>query len=198
MVVSQEPQADRGGCKDFLIDMEINEKELEDYIYKNHNEIDFLEGSHIIRQFPLKGYGILDILIIDYSCGYPIYKIIELKKEFLDEKSISQISRYICGLKRNINQIKEKIPNENDKNNPFIDNFQIKGILVGKEFLGDSCYTSDQIESLDVLFYSLSLENGIVFNSNTSGWFNKKEKINQSLEKITKKAYIKYKYGQAH
>lgn len=178
--------------------MKISEKELEDYIFKKYNSIDGLSGDYIIRQFSLKGYGILDLLIIDYEFGCPTYKIVELKEGELDEKSISQISRYIRGLERNIDKIKKQIPIENDKNNEFSWTFpRVEGILIGKEFLGDSCYIADQAEKISTIFYSISLESGLSFDFNTSGWFNKNEKTNQTLEKITKKAYINYKkYGQ--
>ena len=166
----------------------ISEKELESYIFDNYNNIEGLEGNHIIRQLKLQGYGRLDLLVIDYSNELPIFKIIELKENKIDYNALGQISRYMTALKRNLREM--NFPKKE------IDIFPctIKGILIGKELElnGDICYVTDQIPEIEIIIYNLNLENGVTFDNDNSNWFDKKEKINYNLEKQIRKAFIKH------
>lgn len=160
----------------------ISEKELEDYIFKNYKNIEYLNGDFIIRQLNIKGYGIIDILIIEIIENYPIFKILELKQDKIDHKAIEQICKYINGFKRNL-EMNEYI----GKNNVSFENLEY--YLIGQRLSNNCGFLTDNIENLKVITYKVDLEDGISFNNNNNGWYRSSEKINYSITKYTKKAF---------
>ena len=175
---------------------QILEKELEDYIFKNHNEIKGLEGSFITRQLPLKGYGIIDLLVIEieefFGSKNIIFKILELKQEKIDFDAIGQICRYNTALKRNLEKIDYPLKEEGL-------NIQLFLIGNGINENNDVCYLTDLLKknSITVINYDLDLKNGIKFeNNNNDNWFNKKEKTNYTLKKFIKKTFTNSKVCQ--
>lgn len=176
---------------------EITERELEDYVF---NHLDYFldekgfEGyikkvsKH--RQFNIGVYGRMDTVLffidsepnLDDTIGHSLNIIIfEFKKDTIDFNSIGQISKYKTAIERNLGNINLK--------KYGLSYSEVKGILIGKKFQkGDVCYIVDSIDWLNVYFYDLSLEKGIIFDNNTTGWYNPNENQNYTIEKIIRKA----------
>jgi len=168
----------------------ISEKELEDHIFEHHNEIEGLEGDFITRQLSMKGYGILDLLIISKEEFFDtslIFKIVELKQGKINLNAIGQISRYRTAIERSLKKI----------DYPLKEVYPSKIILYlvgsGIEESTDTCYVTDLLRDVDVhvITYSLDLKNGITFENNDHDeWFSKSEKENKTLKKFIKNALI--------
>lgn len=169
--------------------MKISEKELEDYIFKNHNKKilgSFLSGNLITRQINFKAYGRFDILIIDAeSSNFIKYKIVELKEDEIDYKALGQICRYGVALKRTLKKIYPELEEDID--------YSIDLYLIGKniDMKEDFIFISERINNLSIYTYDINLEEGISFEYvNERGWHRKKEKTNYTIKKFVRKAMI--------
>ena len=171
---------------------QILEKELEDYIFANHDKIQGLEGEFITRQLSLPGYGIIDLLIISNLNGYLQFKIVELKQGKIDLNAIGQICRYNTALRRNLEKI--DFPSKSQVCE------SIELFLIGNEIdtNGDCCFLCDVLKEYNIKFitYNLDLEKGITFNQQVETWFNKDEKINYTIDKFIRKALTNSKICQ--
>ena len=162
-----------------------DENELEELLFGNHLEEydNYLDGNlctevkHTLqfRQFEVKGYGIIDILGIDYYREPDFYNITitiyELKNGPIDMKAISQISRYYIGVKRYISNL--DLGRFRKRLEIYL---EINGILVGSEYPNDgSCFVVDSIPWLSCYFFDIS-KSGVNFTE-TDGWYRENEDL---------------------
>lgn len=147
--------------------MDFLEKDLEDIIYTAYNQemgmyyladrgID-LRGT-MFRQLNLGAYGKADLVTMDFD--YPEHdtfhvNVIELKKDFVDTKTLSQACRYVTALKRYF-----------ESNEKFFDfNIEFKVTLIGRSIStnDDFLFLYNECSSFcEVYLYSYKID-GIYF-----------------------------------
>jgi len=160
-----------------------DEKELEDLIVSFHAKKKFSpvtdEGYHkFLRQVLIKGYGVADIVAFDVFCdpgGVQIRVVIhELKNRLLNEKDVSQISRYFVGVTRYFEKnYGVDFCGGHEYEGPEI-TISIKGALVGSGYDGgDVCFLVDTIPWLDCYHFVLDVD-GVKFEE-SRGWYKKDE-----------------------
>lgn len=144
-----------------------SEKELEDYIveYINENNYNPVNGDDVLfleRQVDLGAYGIIDILLVniepDGKDEFTVtYTILELKKERIDEKTITQISRYIIGLKQFLLE----------KRNSHI-KWRINGQVIATKVDNNNGtgFLIDIVSSIDCYLAAFDLNTGMKFTRN--------------------------------
>lgn len=144
----------------------LNEWELEEYIISTMENGDSNPAvwenfpDLIFSQVNLGGYGIVDIITVDFNPTLVLpnnvteihFTIMELKKEIIDLSTIAQICRYKQGL---FNYFKHE--------NRII--IKISGVLVGNKINAEdgSCYVIDSMGWLHYVEYDISLNRGISF-----------------------------------
>ena len=152
--------------------MEISEKELEDYLFSHNGENAGIPAEGILlRQVNIEGYGVMDLLHIEFSPdvdGMPnVYiKIIELKKDVIDSNAIGQICRYKKGVERAFELFSK------GKHGKHFKRVEIEGMLLGRSINdnNDVGHTIDAIDWLTCKTYSLSIVNGIEFEDHAN-WY---------------------------
>jgi hypothetical protein len=170
------------------------EQELEDYLYETFVEdpcesilSDFVGGGKIFRQVNITGYGIIDLIIVNFDIpnhenAYPDVEItiIELKKDQINYKALEQLAKYRTAIKRYLNTIIEDVSKELSYN--------INGILIGKKIddQNNFVYLVDNINWLTVLTYSIGFKEGLILNDGNDGWYSIKEDFD-SLKKYLPK-----------
>jgi len=146
--------------------MEISEKELEDMIclenrsFLEERGLDF-PHEKLIRQLNLGVYGISDLIGISYEresedvvTSISIY-VYELKKDHINQATLTQVSRYISGLKRYFSDLS------------IFENIEVKfmPVLIGSgvDLTGNFVYMLELVENIEVYTYSLKID-GIYFS----------------------------------
>lgn len=168
-----------------------NEKELEDYLY-NEAKIndgkwsDYFTDGKIFRQVNITGYGIIDLLYVDFEIpeqdfDYPEVRItiIELKKGQIGYKALEQIARYRTAVERYLNALNEK--------NPKKFTYTVNGFLVGNEIdiHSDFVYLLNNIEWLTALTYFISFDEGLILSEPQRGWYDKRENFDSLKVQLT-------------
>ena len=139
------------------ININLSEKELEDFLCSNNNLEKYLGLKFIARQVSIPPVGIIDILA--YHKESKCWVIIELKKDSLDALAFCQLSSYL---------------NYYRKTKSFIDykNFQRKrefcGLLIGQNLDSNlvkcvNYYAGINCDIINYRLFSATLENGIQF-----------------------------------
>ena len=148
-----------------------SEKELEDYIFDYMGQYKYspITGENVSfceRQVKLGPYGVIDILATDISSSdkdefeYKVtYTVLELKKQILNTKSVSQISRYILGLSNHLC----------DSNLEY--EWEICGELIAIEIdhQCDTGFLIDIANGVNSYLVEFDLDNGISFKHKL-GW----------------------------
>ena len=145
--------------------MDFLEKNLEDIIYENANteeglsflgERGLMLYGHTYRQVSLGEYGIADLLNVftDGKKGSRIlvFNVIELKKEILTEKALSQVCRYLTAINKIIHKIKE----QDTKNTWYA--VLSKATLIGKGASDSLLQMLPVFEDIDVYTYKYELD----------------------------------------
>lgn len=145
--------------------MNFLEKNLEELIYENANTEEGLSllgerglalYGHTYRQVSLGEYGIADLLNVytDGKKGFRIlvFNVIELKKEILTEKALSQVCRYLTA----INKIIRKIEEQDTKNTWY--NIISKATLIGNGVSDSLLQMLPVFEDVDVYTYKYELD----------------------------------------
>lgn len=120
------------------------------------------------RQLEIKGYGVSDIVKVQWAGEILDVTVLELKNRQLKESDVSQLCRYITGLKRLLAAYRRKIPTFK---------YSVTGQLAGPFEVqqSDFVYLVNEMGSIE--FYSLEfcLDSGFVSNPISRGWFNSGE-----------------------
>ncbi len=195
----------------FLTSMNFLEKNLEDIIYENIDDIngvqDLMERglehvmcgpSIILRQFNLKGYGIPDLIqyriertgrekLEDLPHTEDHYNvrvfIYELKKDKIDISAVMQVHRY----KTAINEIFKYLNGGGD-----VYNFKIECILVGSKIdnTGDLVFLYNNLLDTFIYTYDYKLD-GLLFELQNKSWINSSSDIDSIVSEIGKIDYLK-------
>jgi len=186
--------------------MDILENDLEDIIenmFKDKSDLVYEIGCEpgiILRQPALSGYGKMDLINISYrgnnANGFLKDEelkrlwnidIIELKRGKLCFNELSQLCRYMTGVKRYLIHNKRKYIKES---------FQIRGVLIGKEIeeSGDFVYLLNRLgmTNIDIYTFSLDYKKGLSFNYVWDEWYNKNENIDNSGFDLSKKELVNH------
>jgi len=153
-----------------------SEKIIDDYVYSKIMAEQFcpVAGEHVqhcVRQHEIRGYGITDLIkILRYGNQLEV-TILELKNEPLKEAHISQLARYMVGLRRQLRRY------ANSGHVPF--DIEVRGELAGPLDVGrnDFVYMLDIIEDITVYDISLTMEDGFCSNMVNAGWHNNSEDL---------------------
>ena len=139
------------------INLDISEKQLEDFLCSGKNLEKYLNLKFIARQVAIPPIGIIDILA--YHKDSNSWVVIELKKSNLDESAFCQLYSYLNFYKQT---------------KSFIDigHFQrtrkFSGLLIGSNLdnklikvvnFNNDCFNED----ISYLLYNFSLDNGLQF-----------------------------------
>ena len=138
-----------------------SERELEDHICKHLDEgINLITDEAVSfykRQFKIGLYGIADIVISSVQGDdYPNFLIIELKKDIVNANAVSQISRYIVGLKHYLC----------DLNIPYN---SVTGAVVAPRIDDDTILVLDEIECISAYEVKFDFKLGLIFEE-LNGW----------------------------
>lgn len=151
-----------------------SEKAIEDYIWSklDDGEPCPLSDEHFsmcLRQKEIVGYGVTDIIKIGVYPGEVEIVVVELKNEHLKEAHISQLCRYITGIKRVVRLYEQK-----HKDGP---NIIVRGELAGpfKKDRGDVVWLIESLENITVYDVSMSMDSGFEAKEISKGWFRSNE-----------------------
>lgn len=135
-------------------------------------------GGRIYRQFNLGRYGIVDLLSVDiemiFGCTIEI-KCVELKKEKMKLAHIAQLGRYMTGIKSMTSKVQQKYGRKI--------RLAVTGTLIVPEVETNSdivFLTNHLSESIEILTYNFSLEDGLVFEDLGKEWFLKEASLSET------------------
>lgn len=147
-----------------------SEQFIENYIEKRITEDGCCPASGMevdlhFRQLEIKGYGISDLVKVEYSEGHIDVTILELKNRQLKESDISQLARYMRGLERLLTKYQRRFRNFS---------FGISGELAGPLDVQstDFVFIIGRLEDITVYGLELSLDHGFKSTEIGSDWFN--------------------------
>lgn len=157
-----------------------NERAIEEYVYRSVMDgkdcpITATHPNAVFRQYEIKGYGITDLVYLNIYPGMVRVQIVELKNETLKESHLSQLKRYMVGMRRYLwrhNDLAEKAGWEID----------VHGVLAGpfEADRNDLVYLYDGMEDVEIFGLSLSMEDGfLVREISNSGWRSRGEDLTQ-------------------
>ena len=146
------------------ININLSEKELEDFLCSNNNLEKYLNLKFIARQVSIPPVGIVDILA--YHKESKCWVIIELKKDSLDASAFCQLSSYLNYYKKTKSFINYKY---------FQRERQFCGLLIGNDLDSNliKCvdyYSGVNCNIINYRLFSATLENGIQFD-----WYNNEQ-----------------------
>lgn len=102
-----------------------SEKDIEDYVCENVNELFGNEFHFLGRQIKI-GLGIIDVLLF-CEADYSLY-VVEIKKDVIEDHALAQIMRYMTGV-RDYYLLDDR----------FVDEiYEVKGILLGTDIRGET------------------------------------------------------------
>lgn len=139
------------------ININLSEKELEDFLCSNNNLDEYLGLKFIARQVSIPPVGIIDILAYHKECK--CWVIIELKKDLLDTSAFCQLSSYLNYYRTTKSYIKFK---------NFRRERKFCGLLIGRNLDSNlikcvNYYAGVNCEIINYRLFSATLENGINF-----------------------------------
>lgn len=153
-----------------------SERSIEDYLWDELQgggvcQITHRDITFSFRQLELVGYGVTDIVQVIVAPQSVEVIIVELKNESLKEAHLSQLARYMAGMRRFVRRYKKIAERKGWA-------LSVKGVLAGPfSDSGDFVYLADLLPDIDVHAIRLSFENGFeVEQKSRLGWFSKKEK----------------------
>ncbi len=175
--------------------MKISEQELESWIMekvKNSSGRDdlfkrgltFEEKSTILNQIKIDGYGIIDMIEVSFDYYYIQIRIIELKVVEASESELTQLTRYIAGMKRYINKLYPSY------------NIEICGTLIAPSFSekGSFVYLCEYVKNehcdtpcIDFIKFDYNLSTSIAFEDWSPSSYSateEKETVNDKLLKV--------------
>lgn len=153
-----------------------SEKYIEDYVWQSLQAERYCPVSDehfdlFLRQKEIPGYGITDIIkIAAFNTGEIDIRVLELKNEPLKESHVSQLYRYITGVRR----IAERYMRLTD-----CPEISVRGELAGPfdKSRGDFVYLLQAIRDIDIYDLSLSMSSGFKSELVGDSWFNASEKL---------------------
>lgn len=152
-----------------------SEKAIEDYVFEQISDTGLCpvsdeHVSHVFRQYEIAGYGIADVVKVQVMPEAVVITILELKNENLKEAHLSQLSRYMIGLKRQLRRYMRR------SRKHFV--IEVLGELAGPfEASTDFVFLLDQLESISVYSLSLSMKSGFRSEWVSDGWHKKGENL---------------------
>lgn len=153
-----------------------SERAIEDYVWKqleNGQPCPISGDAHnfCLRQKEIKGYGVTDIIKIDVSDEGVRITVLELKNEELKESHISQLYRYMTGIRRVARLYSKKIIGCPD--------IEVVGELAGpfNPNRGDIVWLLQSLDDVTVYDISLSFEHGFKAEEVSKGWHKGDENI---------------------
>lgn len=158
--------------------MNINfpsEKAIEDYIWNKLSNDECCpladeKYDFCLRQKEIKGYGVTDIIKFSVSTDEIIITVLELKNEDIKETHVSQLYRYMTGVKRVARLYRRKI-----KGLPRI---IVRGEIAGpfNRDRGDILWLVEHLDDVDVYSIELDLDDGFKAEQVSEGWYKLDEK----------------------
>lgn len=151
-----------------------SEKAIEDYVYAKIAQTDVcpISGSQVdlcLRQHEVKGYGITDLIKISADVWSIDVTILELKNEILKESHLSQLSRYMAGIRRQLRRYEKRSSRV----------ITVRGELAGPvdADANEMVFLLDQLSCISIYKLSLSMDDGFKSEEISGGWFKKSENL---------------------
>lgn len=164
-----------------MVEINITEKELEDFLCKDDNLENYLGITFVARQVKIEEFGYLDIL--GYNKITEKFVLIELKKGMLDASAYLQIERYNKAFSLKYNR-------EFDK------------LIIGDNLHSDlhhqvQYYECDEEKPcVTYRLYKIEFEDGITFRVYSVGQ-KKLQEAYESLEGFAdRKSFIRYQFNK--
>lgn len=152
-----------------------SEKTIEDYIWSKLQDgiccpISGERYDFCMRQKEIKGYGVTDIIKVQACESIISITVLELKNEFLKESHISQLYRYMTGIRRIADMYSRRI-----KDCPEI---HIHGELAGpfNKDRGDFVFLLQGLSNITCYELSIDFDSGFKSEEISDSWSNKSEK----------------------
>jgi len=147
-----------------------SEQFIEDYVESRITNnascpVSGLDVDVHFRQLEIKGYGVADLVKIEYSENHIEVTILELKNRQLKESDISQLSRYMRGMERLLTKYQRKLKGFS---------FGVCGELAGPFDVQatDFVFIIGRLEGVTIYRLELSLDQGFKSTEIGSDWFN--------------------------
>lgn len=151
-----------------------SEKAIEDYVWSKLAKGECCPIADerydlCFRQKEIKGYGVTDIIKISVVNDEVTITVLELKNEAIKEAHISQLCRYIKGVRRVVDLYKRKV-----KDCPFI---EVRGEIAGpfNQDRGDIVWLADQLDDIQIFSLEVDFEKGFVSSRVGRGWYRNNE-----------------------
>lgn len=122
-----------------------------------------------VRQHSIQGYGVADIIKIHATKDRAWLTVLELKNKPLNETHLTQLTRYMVGLKRQARRYEDR----------FDIKFDIYGELAGPlNPGGDFVFLAEHLsDEISVYELSLHMDRGFTSEPVCRGWFNTNEDL---------------------
>lgn len=170
-----------------------SEKVIEDFVCQTIDEdqmcpVSKSRVSGYVRQHPIVGYGISDVIKFEIEDGEIILTVLELKNSNLCESHICQLSRYMTGLKRQVRRYERRLKTS----------IYVYGELAGPiaSNPGDWVFMADLLRD-DISIYDLCIDVGSGFRSTKMdhNWFSKSEDLSGG-KRLARECYDAYSIQQ--
>jgi len=168
-----------------------SERTIEDYVFQRISSVGECPVSGdlvdlVVRQYDLKGYGVIDVLKISISPFEIRITVLELKNENLKESHVGQLARYMTGVTRLATRYRR-----------FLDagwKIFVEGELAGPldSSSGDFVYLRNVLpQHISIYELTLDMEYGLSSSPVSTGWHNRNES-RASSKAIVRKVFNKY------
>lgn len=162
-----------------------SERVIEDYVFAKIQETREcpISGNCVdlcLRQHEIKGYGIADLINISIDPWSVDVTVVELKNEILKESHLSQISRYMTAISRQLRRYQRHSTRS----------INVFGQLAGPFSLeaNDMVFLLEQIPSISVYALSLTMAEGFQSKEISSGWHRTTENL-LGAKPLVRRAY---------
>lgn len=151
-----------------------SERIIEDYVYSEIKEYGVcpIAGdlvSFCFRQHEITGYGIADLIKVQVTDSHILVTVLELKNEWLKEAHLSQLSRYMTGIGRQLQRYARFSPRP----------IRVLGELAGPfdASANEMAYLLSRLSGIAVYGLSLSMADGFSAEEVGTGWYRKSENL---------------------
>lgn len=160
-----------------------SEQAIEDYVYHSLTEQCWDPILHceftgaVFRQLDVPGYGIVDLLTVEEVDSSIDFIVFELKNEPLKEAHVTQLCRYLTGVRRTLQRYKRRL----FKDAPM----RLRGVLAGPfdPHKNDLVFLAQEIPTVQMYSLSLSFAAGFCSEPAGSNWRSTREtrKLDRSV-----------------